>query len=248
METSVATANGMVIVTQIFPQGNDSAAQAAAAAEKCHAVPSGALCQLSEKLKKFVKGEPRPLGTVQILVGVIGIVFGVILSMTPYSISAGTGVPYWTSVLYIISGSLCVAADRTPKASLIKAALGMNVVSSVAAGIAICFYSIDLPYYYNTGVCSHVTSQDSYDYYRHQCEEMMLETQRTATGLKSVLLLFSLLQFCVSVSMAAFACKAVCHDSYTPVIVVQNSFSGVEVVGQDFKSEDAKTVPPPYTV
>ncbi|KAK6467026.1 membrane-spanning 4-domains subfamily A member 4D-like isoform X1 [Huso huso] len=241
MATSVTTANGMVVVTQIYPQGTENTAPAPAADQRYHVVPSSALCQLSEKLKRFLKGEPRPLGTVQILIGVISIVFGVVLAMTPFSISAATGAPYWTGVLYIISGSLCVAADRTPKASLIKAALGMNVVSSVAAGIAICFYCVDLPYYYGTSVCSYPSSQSRDHYYGYQCENIVLAAQRTSTGIKSVLLIFSLLQFCVSVSMAAFACKAACHNTYTPVIVVHNSFRAAEVVGQDCESKDAKS-------
>ncbi|KAK1151555.1 membrane-spanning 4-domains subfamily A member 4D-like isoform X1 [Acipenser oxyrinchus oxyrinchus] len=248
MSTSVSTANGMVVVTQIYPQGTENTAPAPAADQRCHVVPSSALCQLSEKLKRFLKGEPRPLGTVQILIGVISIMFGGVLSVTPFSISAATGTPYWTGVLYIISGSLCVAADRTPKASLIKAALGMNVVSSVAAGIAICFYCVDLPFYYGTSVCSYPSSQSRDHYYGYRCEAIVLAAQRTTTGIKSVLLIFSLLQFCVSVSMAAFACKAACHNTYTPVIVVHNSFRAAEVVGQDCESEDAKSEPPPYTV
>ncbi|RXM92753.1 Membrane-spanning 4-domains subfamily A member 4A [Acipenser ruthenus] len=228
MSTSVTTANGMVVVTQIYPQGTENTAPAPAADQRCHVVPSSALCQLSEKLKRFLKGEPRPLGTVQILIGVISIVFGVVLAMTPFSISAATAAPYWTGVL-------------------IKAALGMNVVSSVAAGIAICFYCVDLPYYYGTSVCSYPSYQNR-GYYGYQCENIVLAAQRTTTGMKSVLLIFSLLQFCVSVSMAAFACKAACHKTYTPVIVVHNSFRAAEVVGQDCESEDAKCEPPPYTV
>ncbi|XP_066495013.1 membrane-spanning 4-domains subfamily A member 15-like [Tiliqua scincoides] len=94
--------------------------------------------ELPQSVKKFYKGEPLALGVTQILLGVLTIMFGVVLNVGyyygyhfPYVILM---TPHWTGALYIISGSLSVAAARNPKPPLVKGMLGMNVVSTVAAG------------------------------------------------------------------------------------------------------------------
>ncbi|XP_041099028.1 membrane-spanning 4-domains subfamily A member 4A-like isoform X2 [Polyodon spathula] len=132
---------------------------------------------------------------------------------------------------YIISGSLSISA---PTVRLIKAALGMNVVSTVAAVLGICNYSIDI-------VISSI-QRYCYGYYDRFCWGYV----NKETVLNIVPLILTLLEFCLAISVAAFGCKALCHDSCTPVVILHNSFSPAEVRGQNPYSE-TKDAPPAYT-
>ncbi|KAK6471349.1 membrane-spanning 4-domains subfamily A member 8-like [Huso huso] len=223
MSTSVG---GVVVVTQFYPQAPpDNGPPAPAGVPRCQVVPSSTLCQPSGQLKRFLKGEPRPLGgrpsgTPRETLGdpPPDCVTPLVLSRTLWSIAGILGAPFWTGLFYIISGSLSVAADKTPKISLIKGTLAMNILSSIVAGVGIIIYLVDL------AVCSRY---NSYAYHSYDSDTVSPVLNRTAQGLKSVLLVFTTLEFCVAVSLSAFGCKSVCHGSQdqTPVVVIQSAYN-----------------------
>ncbi|KAK1149791.1 membrane-spanning 4-domains subfamily A member 8-like [Acipenser oxyrinchus oxyrinchus] len=237
MATSVG---GVVVVTQFYPQAPpDSSPPAPAGVPRCQVVPSSALCQPSGRLKRFLKGEPRPLGTVQIIMGVINILFGAVLSRTLWSIAGILGAPFWTGLFYVISGSLSVAADKNPKISLVKGSLAMNILSSIVAGVGIIIYLVDL------AVCSRYNSYAYHSYDSDTVSPVLLN--RTAEGLKSVLLVFTTLEFCVAVSLSAFGCKSVCHGSQdqTSVVVIQSAYNTARAPSAG--AENIYSLPaPPY--
>ncbi|KAG8125485.1 hypothetical protein E2320_020879 [Naja naja] len=69
-------------------------------------------------LERFLKAEPKVLGTVEILIGLIHIGFGAVSlssldSRTIYPcLTATRGYPFWGGIFFISSGSLCAAASR----------------------------------------------------------------------------------------------------------------------------------------
>uniref|UniRef100_A0A8C6V9K0 Membrane-spanning 4-domains subfamily A member 15 n=1 Tax=Naja naja TaxID=35670 RepID=A0A8C6V9K0_NAJNA len=71
-------------------------------------------------LERFLKAEPKVLGTVEILIGLIHIGFGAVSlssldSRTIYPcLTATRGYPFWGGIFFISSGSLCVAAANRP--------------------------------------------------------------------------------------------------------------------------------------
>ncbi|XP_067399004.1 membrane-spanning 4-domains subfamily A member 4A-like isoform X2 [Emydura macquarii macquarii] len=97
-------------------------------------------------LEKFYKGEPLALGITQILVGAVQFAVGVAVNMADpfWLLSFNMYLPVWSGMLYIISGSLSVAAAKKPKIPLVKGSLGMNIISSVMAGSALVIYLITL--------------------------------------------------------------------------------------------------------
>ncbi|KAK1151556.1 membrane-spanning 4-domains subfamily A member 4D-like [Acipenser oxyrinchus oxyrinchus] len=228
MTSSISADSGMVAITSFTRKAVITPTPAPA---KCSEGPGGAGTALSPEpyqIKAFLKGQPKGL---QICIGVLNMVFGGVLTLSGNISTAITRAPYWTGALYIISGSLSIPA---PNVRLIKAALGMNVVSSIAAVLGICNYSID--------ILSSAIPQYCYGYYNQFCwgyvnKEIVLNT---------VPLILTLVEFCLAISVAAFGCKAVCHDSSMPVVVVYNSFSPAKVRGQNPHSE-TKYAPPSYT-
>ncbi|XP_058870591.1 high affinity immunoglobulin epsilon receptor subunit beta-like isoform X2 [Acipenser ruthenus] len=131
-QASAMASHVTVTVTQSSPL--NSAGQAA---------PGTEARQLPGSMQTFLRGQPKALGVVQIMIGIVSLLFGPVL-MNADTVEGIIGLPFWTGVWYIISGSLAVAAENTRRRGLVKACLGMNVVSSVFAGFGIILYSISV--------------------------------------------------------------------------------------------------------
>ncbi|XP_029430235.1 membrane-spanning 4-domains subfamily A member 4A-like isoform X1 [Rhinatrema bivittatum] len=213
MSSTAGDHSGIVVITQVLPQPKLLAhEQADERAKTATAIP--------RPLEKFFRGEPKALGVTQILTGIIQILFGIILTagvnergfILPAIIF--TGVPFWCGIMYIVSGSLSVAASRNPAIRLIRASLGMNIVSAVASGIAIIIYPcttvLEYRSYYQ---CSLFSDSEA-------CNKMYNVHTTEYIGSMYMLLVFTILEFCVSISTSAFACKAVCRTAYSEVNVV----------------------------
>ncbi|XP_005998395.2 membrane-spanning 4-domains subfamily A member 4A-like isoform X2 [Latimeria chalumnae] len=141
MTSTVSTAGGMVVISQVIPQGDLANIQATAASV------ANSNCRVTEHLQKFLKGEPKALGATQIMTGIITIILGIIRLKAPScSVLVMLMAPFWSGISFIISGSLSVASANKPKVTLVKATLGMNIISAVFAGITIILYSIDLAF------------------------------------------------------------------------------------------------------
>ncbi|XP_072539498.1 membrane-spanning 4-domains subfamily A member 4A-like [Salminus brasiliensis] len=148
------------------------------------------------KLEKFLKTHPKVVGAVQIMIGIINFLFGIVLTVSTTVVSVYSGIFYWGSVIYIIAGSLTVAAENNLNSCLVKGSLAMNVVSAVITLPAIILLALDAilnePCYQN------------YDYY------FCINFQSQIAGVCGVLLVLSLLQSVISICISAFACKAIC--------------------------------------
>ncbi|XP_062996678.1 membrane-spanning 4-domains subfamily A member 15-like [Elgaria multicarinata webbii] len=172
-------------------------------------------------MKNFYLGEPLALGITQILIGIIGIAFGIMMDIAipdayhSYYLLIKT--PYWTGILYIISGSVSVKASKTPKMPWVKGMLGMNVVSTVAAAVGIVIASLSFDVYYGP-------------------EGPII------TAIESVVFIFTIVEFGISISTAAFGCKTVCRDTYAEtIVVVYQNMTPDNAVSQPAACKDPET-------
>uniref|UniRef100_A0A6I8NJ96 Membrane spanning 4-domains A1 n=1 Tax=Ornithorhynchus anatinus TaxID=9258 RepID=A0A6I8NJ96_ORNAN len=97
--------------------------------------------------QSFFMREAKPLGAVQIMNGLIHIALGGIL-MVPLGVYAPICItiwyPLWGGIMFIISGSLLVAAENSPSNILAKAKVGMNVISLFSAITGIIILIMDV--------------------------------------------------------------------------------------------------------
>ncbi|MBN3322299.1 M4A8 protein, partial [Atractosteus spatula] len=195
MASSVTTDNGTVIVTQVYPQSQGS-------------LPAGVpnSSSLSAPLQKFLNGEPKALGAVQITVGLLSIFSGVVMTQENGFFALLTGIPFWGGLMFIASGALSVAAEKKLSFPLLRASLSMNITSTITAGFGIIIYSLDLVLFYHS--------------YSRVSTCVVLSVLHSA--IKGILLVFTILEFAITISTSAFTCNAVCYDNSAPIVVVQH--------------------------
>uniref|UniRef100_A0A8C5MY02 Uncharacterized protein n=1 Tax=Leptobrachium leishanense TaxID=445787 RepID=A0A8C5MY02_9ANUR len=201
-------------------------------------------------LKKFYKGEPEALGVTQVCSGICFLTFGVIESILVGSIFHRfdlfiySGLPFWSGMSYIVSGSLSVNAAIKPTLGKVKASVILNIISSVFAGIAIILHTFDMVlshnYYGYTSYCSCYKPSDI-------CTgnfEPMVYFQ----GIHALLFLLSILQFCITISTSVFGCKTVCRTSYHEMTVIIYQTSSINTGdnataadGSQLTAEEVKT-------
>ncbi|KAG9467011.1 hypothetical protein GDO78_015772 [Eleutherodactylus coqui] len=238
MSPVVPDAGGFVVISQVRPQNDQSNR------------PEGQSCNAPARMPKpivtFYRGEPEVLGTTQIFSGIllisIGIVCTILSGMKRYYIDIVviSGVTIWSGILFIISGSLSVAASVKPTVGKVTSSLVMNIFSSLAAacGIIIVSIEISVSLAYPTGVLMHL-------YCAHYNNDMQCLGQFTPctadTGILSFMLMLFTLMFCISISISVFGCKSVCRTAFQEVNVVIYQTTS-------FNTPDAsREAPPDYT-
>ncbi|KAK9969957.1 hypothetical protein ABG768_028098 [Culter alburnus] len=168
-------------------------------------------------LKGFFKAQPKALGTVQIMIGVMIFLFGIVLTANVYhfgSLYVFSGITYWGSFIYISAGSLSVAAQNKLHPCVVKASLGMNVISAITSVIAVLLMGMQMgidPRGYRN--CYSRSYSENY---------ICIYFERYGWGIIGIMMVFSILQFIISICISGFACKATCDRDSTVVNVALN--------------------------
>ncbi|XP_069507866.1 membrane-spanning 4-domains subfamily A member 4D-like [Ambystoma mexicanum] len=207
---------GFVVITEVSPKPNE---------EEHSNTGHGAKAYPANKkpLQKFYKGQPKALGVTLLLSGIIQIFFGL-----AYDVGFAllhnwgmhlfiTGVPYWSGLLCIVAGSLSIAAANKPRIGLVRSSLILNTISASASGVSVIVYIVYVGF-----------SAITYMFWQRSCKnseypkicEQTHQAYHVSWGILFILLTFSVLQFCVAVSIAAFGCKTICRTAYSEVAVV----------------------------
>ncbi|XP_076135569.1 membrane-spanning 4-domains subfamily A member 4A-like [Alosa pseudoharengus] len=229
MSTSVASGNGLVVVTHVYREEDASKGDAPPnvvvppvspwlgnGAPQAVQPRNGAITQFINVLEPFVRRDQRTLGTVQVLIGVIVFLFGIVTTIDAITVSAKSGIMFWGSVIHVIAGYLTVVnAKDNSSQSLDKVLLTMNIFSCLTAAVAIVLYCLDFKIH---------------DYCYYNCYYNM----ETIHGISGVMLVLSLLEFMLSAAVSVITYNAI--SSSTPEVSVVKQTS----------SQQAQYLPPSY--
>ncbi|XP_075135966.1 membrane-spanning 4-domains subfamily A member 4A-like isoform X2 [Leptodactylus fuscus] len=212
----VPDAGDFAVIYQVNPQTEQ---RNGPEQESCHTPAS-----LPKPIATFYSGEPELLGTTQIFTGILLLSFGLLMTIVftattyHFGLVIVTGVPLWSGILFIISGSLSVAASVKPTVGKIKSSLAMNVVGAVTAGFGIILTAFEIslpiftPNFLEWPYCAH--------YQRDvQCIGNFVIMPVYICFLSFILML-STLMFCITISTSVFACRTVCRRSLQNMTVV----------------------------
>ena len=131
----------------------------------------------------------------------------------------GTGI--WSSVFFIISGSLSICSGKNTNFCLIISTMVMSIFSAVSAGILVIFSAIGLDYDgYGCGYNAY------YNYY-YDC-------QVDPEIFHGIQLIAGIIEMVLAISSASISCKATCcrdkiaRDTTTPYKVVYKPDSDID--------------------
>ncbi|XP_030077090.1 membrane-spanning 4-domains subfamily A member 8 [Microcaecilia unicolor] len=211
---SAAETGDVQVVTEVLSQNDPRAVQLTKPSR-----PSLEKKQTPETIKTFKKGQPIALGTIQILLGLVHIFFGIIVTVaaTKPVLSVSSGVYFWTGILFFFSGSLSVAAEKRENIVLVKASLGSNLLSLVAGLVAVIIFAVTITEIGQACV-SHVDKEqdgDNYEYLYRRCDSPPYVMEYS---LNSLFLVFLLLEIATGASIAAFSWKALKQAKYTQIL------------------------------
>ncbi|XP_057363014.1 membrane-spanning 4-domains subfamily A member 3-like [Manis pentadactyla] len=146
------------------------------------------------------------LGAVEILSGATILVVGVFLGaiqgifqlFEQYSyFTLYTGYPIWGPVFFIFSGSSSIAAGKHREIDLIRKHVWIDIISAIMAVVGFVLLAINLAH--NNEVLKNCPLSESAD--------LCLYITTSNNGLLSLMLIFTLLEFCMAISMTIMWCK-----------------------------------------
>ncbi|XP_067304179.1 membrane-spanning 4-domains subfamily A member 4A [Pseudorasbora parva] len=214
MATSMTTeANGLRVVTHIIPLEKQMESP-----DLKESSVKGEKSSLPPRIRMFLKGKPLSLGLVQVFTGLVILTLCTItllVDMLRAEYVICLGLPF------VLSGSVAIAAHKRSSPSLIKATLAMSVICALLAATGAGYFSWELSVRPGEDPCN------SQNY--SSCSNMFWKFNNLMDGVKGLLLVLSVLQMCVCISLSIFSSRAINQDDETDVDLYGSSTSLLKV-------------------
>lgn len=252
--TSIITVGGggVVVVTQVIPEdggsiplqttptNNETPPMVKQTTPTDQQAPPPV--KMDDMTATFLRGEPQGLGTVQIFIGLLCVLFSLTAVYSPILI---VHAPFCAAVTFVVSGSLAAAARRRTSYRLVLASLLLNVFSALLSlgGVA-CLCWLLAARSPSQQICGDDIFMD--DKWQ-QCSRKLGPLDLILSGLRGMLLVLLVLQFCVVVTVCVFSGKAIRnHERYAPNVVMSGAASelGSDVALLDNEDEETSKSPP----
>ncbi|XP_070823349.1 membrane-spanning 4-domains subfamily A member 12-like [Chaetodon trifascialis] len=215
MSVTMARTNGVTVLTL-------SADPQSACPPLCQILKglcySPVCCSVSQHLRRVQKTSQSVLGALHIMIGLLNIGLGVILCSSSGASSwemDSSAYPFWLGGLFILFGITSILSEKFPSPCLVILNVFLNLAGVCLAIAAIVLYSINIASMWLWWVCH----SDYWDYdrpTRSPQEEIIMEKclqgeaviLMLAQGINAVLIVLSVLEFCVTISSAVLGIKA----------------------------------------
>nr|XP_025043755.1 membrane-spanning 4-domains subfamily A member 4A-like [Pelodiscus sinensis] len=171
-------------------------------------------------LQRFLQGQPRVMGALLLLVGLLQMAFGVLLSIAPCTYRDELHVHFYSAVLLLLAGVITLVADTAHSLALVKACLVVCIICTVVVGMINLFYLVDLVYDPRNRYIQCSSSN------RLHCRRLY-QLSHYCTGMRAIVLILTSLGFSISIYLAAFGCKAVCRQNSADAVVTTLLLLGV---------------------
>lgn len=190
--------------------------------------------QSEGSLRKHLQAEVKVFGTIQIVCGAMVLSLGILLQTAPFSLHfthvfstlLKAAYPFIGALCFVISGSLSIITEKKSTKPLIQSSLAANFLSSLSALVGFILLSVNLALLGSAlQKCNldeekqQSEEQTSYhDFY--QKEMNCLIANDILAGVLSVMLIFTVLEFCLAVLMAMIWWKQF-HSDFPGSVIFQ---------------------------
>ncbi|XP_063342552.1 high affinity immunoglobulin epsilon receptor subunit beta-like [Pelmatolapia mariae] len=183
-------------------------------------------CTVSQHLRSLNRASQTVLGTLQIMIGLLNIGFGLILYYTRTSFYLNyLGFPFWLGALFIMFGIVCILSEKYPSPCLVILTVILNLVGSVFAITGIAMYGIyleDIGYWRNYDCYNSYNGYNDYWYgmttirppylkeklLQEKCLEGQAVLKMLLRSISALMITLSVLELCVVISSAVLGIKA----------------------------------------
>ncbi|XP_026135084.1 membrane-spanning 4-domains subfamily A member 15-like isoform X2 [Carassius auratus] len=94
----------------------------------------------SKPLHRFLRGQPKSIGVVLVIMGIGLFMFGIPITTESYIQileEQKSSTPFWIGTLFFICGLLYILSERNPSKKIITASLALNIISIIGVLIAL---------------------------------------------------------------------------------------------------------------
>ncbi|XP_051503449.1 uncharacterized protein si:ch1073-291c23.2 isoform X2 [Myxocyprinus asiaticus] len=172
----------------------------------------------SKPLHRFLRGEPKSIGIVLMMMGVCLFMFGINMQLDVTN-SADLYSPFWLGALFFICGLLYILSERNPSKKIITASFALSIVSTFGV-ICACMTFFRAIF--------EQSMHWSYSNDTNTEEELYAKLHYKPIGImEQVFLIHSLIGGMLLVTMSFFARSAL-RSSRTQAVVVMCNLPSVE--------------------
>ncbi|XP_045642731.1 membrane-spanning 4-domains subfamily A member 6A-like isoform X1 [Ursus americanus] len=201
--------------------------------------------QTQDSLEKRLKAEIKVLGTIQILCGAMVLSWGIILVSVPsspqytpmFSILLKAAYPFVGALSFVISGILSVIMEKKSTKLLARSGVAANILSSLCALMGFILLSVNLaaldPTFWNCTLNKEGKVPKGHRFFRFLWPYAKVNCSMAKTilaGTLSVMLICTVLEFCLALLAAAVWWKEAQSDFAGSVLFLPQSYKNKSTI------------------